>query len=107
MATSMTIVGAPTYLECRGRHNRLSLNYARAVDGWPVLENGLPVQLLPSEKVRVSDGEGLRRLALAGVGLARMATFTVRDDIDAGRLVPVVEHFNPGDRETFHAVFQG
>ena len=115
-STSMTIVGAPSYLERHGKpeslddlrtHNRLSLNYARAVDGWPVLDNGLPIQLLPSEKVRVSDGEGLRRLALAGVGLARMATFTVRDDIDAGRLVPVVEHLNPGDRETFHAVFQG
>ncbi|MCR6502036.1 LysR family transcriptional regulator [Shinella sp. CPCC 101442] len=115
-STSMTIVGAPSYLECQGKpeslddlrtHNRLSLNYARAVDGWPVLENGLPVQLPPSERVRVSDGEGLRRLALAGVGLARMATFTVRGDIDAGRLVPVVEHLNPGDRETFHAVFQG
>ncbi|AOF92770.1 LysR family transcriptional regulator [Sinorhizobium sp. RAC02] len=115
-STSMTIVGAPSYLECQGKpeslddlrtHNRLSLNYARAVDGWPVLENGLPVQLPPSERVRVSDGEGLRRLALAGVGLARMATFTVRDDIAAGRLVPIAEHLNPGDRETFHAVFQG
>ncbi len=57
-------------------------------------------------KRRVSDGEELRRLVLAGIGLARMATFTVRDDIDAGRLVPLVEHLSPGDRETFHAVFQ-
>lgn len=115
-STSMTIVGAPTYLERRGEpeslddlrsHNRLSLSYARAVDGWPLLANGLQTLLPPSEKVRVSDGEGLRRLALAGVGLARIATFTVREDIDAGRLVPVAEHLNPGDRETFHAVFQG
>ena len=115
-STSMTIVGAPSYLERCGRpetlehlgaHNRLSLSYARAVDGWPLLSNGETILLPPSEKVRVSDGEGLRRLALAGVGLARMATFTVRDDIDAGRLMPLVEHLNPGDRETFHAVFQG
>lgn len=115
-STSMTIVGAPSYLDRRGRpetlddlkmHNRLSLSYVRAMDGWPVLANGLQALLPPSEKVRVSDGEGLRRLALAGVGLARMATFTVRDDIEAGRLVPVVDHLNPGDRETFHAVFQG
>lgn len=115
-STSMTIVGAPSYLERRGKpetlddlkmHNRLSLSYARVVDGWPLLANGLQTLLAPSEKVRVSDGEGLRRLALAGVGLARMATFTVRDDIKAGRLVPVVDHLNPGDHETFHAVFQG
>ncbi|MCT7666116.1 LysR family transcriptional regulator [Shinella kummerowiae] len=115
-STSMTIVGAPSYLERRGKpeslddlmtHNRLSLSYARAVDGWPLVASGVQTLLPPSEKVRVSDGEGLRRLALAGVGLARMATFTVRGDIDAGRLVPVAEHLNPGDRETFHAVFQG
>lgn len=115
-STSMTIVGAPSYLERRGKpeslddlmtHNRLSLSYARAVDGWQLVANGVQTLLPPSEKVRVSDGEGLRRLALAGVGLARMATFTVRGDIDAGRLVPVAEHLNPGDRETFHAVFQG
>lgn len=114
--TSMTIVGAPSYLARCGEpgsldelkaHNRLSLSYARAVDGWPLLSNGETILLPPGEKVRVSDGEGLRRLVLAGVGLARMATFTVRDDIDAGRLVPLVEHLNPGDRETFHAVFQG
>ncbi len=115
-STSMTIVGAPSYLARCGEpgsldeltaHNRLSLSYARAVDGWPLLSNGEAILLPPSEKVRVSDGEGLRRLVLAGVGLARMATFTVRDDIDAGRLMPLVEHLNPGDRETFHAVFQG
>jgi DNA-binding transcriptional LysR family regulator len=115
-STSMTIVGAPSYLARCGEpgsldeltaHNRLSLSYARAVDGWPLLSNGEAILLPPSEKVRVSDGEGLRRLVLAGVGLARMATFTVRDDIDAGRLVPLVEHLNPRDRETFHAVFQG
>lgn len=115
-STSMTVVGAPSYLKRCGKpeslddlkmHNRLSLSYARAVNGWPVLADGLQTLLPPSERVRVSDGEGLRQLALAGVGLARMATFTVRTDIDAGRLVPIVEHLNPGDRETFHAVFQG
>jgi DNA-binding transcriptional LysR family regulator len=114
--TSMTIVGSPSYLEKHGTpeslddlkaHNRLSLSYARAVEGWPVLVDGLPIVLPPSERVRVSDGEGLRRLALTGVGLARLATFTVQDDIDSGRLLPILEHLNPGDSETFHAVFQG
>jgi DNA-binding transcriptional LysR family regulator len=115
-STATIIVAAPSYIARCGRpenledllkHNRLSLSYNRAVEGWPVLSNGQTILVPPSEKVRVSDGEGLRRLALAGVGLARMAAFTVRDDIEAGRLVPLVEHLNPGDRETFHAVFQG
>lgn len=58
-------------------------------------------------RVQASDGEGLRRLALGGCGLARLAAFTVRDDIAAGRLVPILEELNPGDREAFHAIHIG
>ncbi len=46
-------------------------------------------------------------MALGGVGLARLAAFTVREDIAAGRLVPVMEAFNPGDKEIFHALYVG
>ncbi|MCK3779125.1 LysR family transcriptional regulator [Ensifer sesbaniae] len=115
-STSMTIVGAPSYLDRFGvpqtigdieAHNRLSHSYVRALDGWPLLSNAERIALPPTERVRVSDGEGLRRLALAGVGLARLPTFTVREDIEAGRLLPVAEHLNPGDTEAFHAVFHG
>ncbi len=56
---------------------------------------------------QVSDGASLQRLAVAGVGLARLARFHCRDDIAAGRLVPVLEKFNPGDLEEIHAVFLG
>ena len=31
----------------------------------------------------------------------------MRADIDAGRLVPVLDEQNPGDREAFHAVYVG
>lgn len=115
-STSMVIVGAPSYLGRFGvpesvkdieAHNRLSHSYARAVDGWPLLSNGEPIMLAPSERVRVSDGEGLRQLVLAGVGLARLPAFMVNEDIRAGRLQALVEHLNPGDTETFHAVFLG
>ncbi|HEV7309866.1 LysR family transcriptional regulator [Ensifer sp.] len=114
--TSMTIVGAPSYVARHGEArtiadlevmNRLSHSYTRAVAGWPLLADGQEVALPPSEHVRVSDGEGLRQLALAGVGLARLPTFTVKEDMRAGRLLPVAEHLNPGDSEAFHAVFSG
>ncbi|HEV7323205.1 MAG TPA: LysR family transcriptional regulator [Ensifer sp.] len=114
--TSKTIVGAPAYLDRFGMPkdlqaleilNRLSHSYARAVDGWPILLDGAPMTLAPTERVRVSDGEGLRQLALAGVGLARLPTFTISEDIRFGRLLPVAEHLNPGDTEAFHAVFHG
>jgi DNA-binding transcriptional LysR family regulator len=57
--------------------------------------------------VQAGDGESVRRLALAGVGLARLAWFHVGPDIEAGRLVPVLEELNPGDAQDVHAVFLG
>lgn len=114
--TPLLIVAAPSYLERRGEphsiadlqnHDRLGFGYARAVDGWALCENGKAVVVPATGRVQVSDGEALRELALSGVGLARLAAFTVRDDIAAGRLVPVLGHLVSGDPEPFHAVYVG
>lgn len=114
--TAMVVVGAPSYLARFGepkaieeldRHNRLGFGYARSVDGWLMKVDGGTVIVPTGGRVTASDGEALRRLALGGSGLARLASFTVRDDIAAGRLVPVLEDFNPDDREAFHAIHTG
>lgn len=47
------------------------------------------------------------RLCLGGVGLARLALFHIGPDIGSGRLVPVLQSYNPGDREDIHAVYVG
>jgi DNA-binding transcriptional LysR family regulator len=115
-ATRMMIVAAPSYVERNGMpanlddlrtHDRLGFCYTRAIDGWPLRAAGETIVLPASGAVQVSDGEGLRHLALAGAGLARLAEFTVREDIRAGRLLPVLEDLNPGDLEEIHAVFLG
>ncbi|TCV95074.1 LysR family transcriptional regulator [Biostraticola tofi] len=114
--TGMIIVGSPDYLQRRGipqtaeqlaRHNLLGANYPRAQPGWPLRVAGT-VQVMPViGNALASDGEALRQLALAGVGLARLAAFQVRLDIAAGRLQPVLEQLNPGDLEEIHGVFVG
>lgn len=114
--TPLVIVAAPDYLERCGEprsiadlehHDRLGFGYARSVDGWTLREQGKTTIVPVSGRVQASDGEGVRQLALSGVGLARLAGFTVRDDIAAGRLVPVLDHLQTGDKETFHAVYVG
>ena len=114
--TVLMIVAAPSYLERCGeprsiadleRHNRLGLGYVRAVDGWPLREKGETVTVPATGRIQASDGEGLRHLALAGAGLARLAGLTVRADIAAGRLVPVLRDLDTGEREAFHAVYVG
>jgi DNA-binding transcriptional LysR family regulator len=110
------IVAAPPYLQrCGiprhpadlGRHNCLGFNYARTIEGWPLLDQGRTVSVAVKGNVQVSDGDSLRHLALAGVGLARLACFEVREDIQAGRLQAVLEDCNPGDTDEVHAVFLG
>ncbi|WP_432288027.1 LysR family transcriptional regulator [Aminobacter sp. BA135] len=115
-ATRMMIVGAPAYFAMRGmprsadelkRHNLLGPSYARTMPAWPVLQGGAVVDVTPTGNVQASNGEALRELALAGIGLARIAAFQVRDDLAAGRLAKVLEEANPGDLEDVHAVFLG
>lgn len=113
-ASRMVIVGAPDYLAARGTpqapedlngHNLCGFCFQRQVDGWPL--TGLAERLIPAGNTQLSDGESLRHLVLAGGGLARLALYHVAADIASGRLVPVLEAFNPGDLEPTHAVYLG
>jgi hypothetical protein len=65
------------------------------------------------QEVAFGLGITLRGNAKAGshrphiVAQRRVGAFSVVDDIAAGRLVPLLEDFNPGDVEVIHAVFAG
>lgn len=57
--------------------------------------------------IEANNGETLVQLAQQGVGIARVGSFHVDDDIAAGRLVRLLDAFNPGDTEDVHALFVG
>ena len=114
--TPMLLVASPQYLQRKGtlqhpaelvQHQCLSANYSRAVSGWPFMLDGKTILLQIRGHVQASDGEALRELALAGVGVARLAEFQVKQDIAAGRLQVLLQDYNPQDREEIHAVFVG
>jgi DNA-binding transcriptional LysR family regulator len=114
--TRKIIVASPDYLRRRGaprsidelqKQCRIGFAYARAVEGWPMLNDGKTITVPVTPGLQVGDGEAMRHLALAGAGLARLPAFTVKADIDAGRLAPVLEDINPGDGEEFYAVHIG
>ncbi|MEQ8542740.1 MAG: LysR family transcriptional regulator [Roseitalea porphyridii] len=114
--TRLMIVGAPAYFKRHGtpkrpadldRHHRLGFSYARAIQGWPMREGEKTITVPTKAPVRISDGEALRRLALEGVGLARLAHFSIREDLKAGRLKQVLKSATVHDGEDIHAVFIG
>ena len=114
--TSQAIVASPGYLAKYGTphtpqeleaHNRLGWTYRRNVPDWPLRVNGRTIAIPVAGPVRASDGETLRQLAIAGAGVARLSLYHIQHDIDAGRLVPLLEEFNPGEAEPIHAVYIG
>ncbi|MDO9358732.1 MAG: LysR family transcriptional regulator [Polaromonas sp.] len=114
--TGQAIVASPSYLERYGTphtpeeleaHNRLGTSYRRAVPGWPLSVDGRFVEIPIVGNMRVGDGSALRRMVLDGVGLGRLSLYHVQPDIDGGRLVKVMEEFNPHEMEPIHAVYLG
>lgn len=113
----MMVVASPDYLRKHGepqeladldRHNQLGFCFTRHIEGWPFAdERGETRTLALTGNALASDGEALRQLTLAGLGLARLSSFHIMPDVTAGRLVPVLEKYNAGDIETMYAVYVG
>ncbi|MBB2167938.1 LysR family transcriptional regulator [Gluconacetobacter aggeris] len=110
------IVAAPAYLERHGtpltigdldRHNCLGFNFRRAAPIWPLKDGGRIVDRMVGGNLLANNGETVRRLALAGMGLARLGDYHVREDIRHGRLIEVLGQAGHGDEEEVHALYPG
>ena len=60
-----------------------------------------------SGNIIANNGETLVELALQGMGITRVGRFHVQQALASGQLVPLLEDYNPQDREAIHAVFIG
>ena len=114
--SAVAVVASPEYLARHGepktpaelvKHNLIGFNFARSVEGWPFRVDGALISIAAVGNTQVGDGEIARQLAVAGVGLARLGRFHTQAEVAAGRLVTVLEDFNPGDIEVIHAVYLG
>jgi DNA-binding transcriptional LysR family regulator len=110
------IVGTPDYFARHGmplvvddlaNHNCLGFNFRRAGPIWPSGESGRITDRLISGSLMANNGETVRRMALAGVGIARLGDIHVREDLAQGRLVEVLPDFGNGDRDEIHALYLG
>lgn len=112
------IVASPAYLGLHGTpntpselesHNAINFNFRRSLDAWPFRAPGSAAvdTIAVAGNLQVSSGAMLRQLCLAGLGLGRIGQFHIQPDLDAGRLVTVLEDWNPEDIEQIHAVYAG
>lgn len=110
------IVAAPEYLRRHGtprvvedlaQHACLGLNFRRSIPVWPLRDGGRVVKQGVTGPLLANNGETARRMALAGMGLARMGEFHIREDLRSGALVEVLSEAAAGDSEDVHALFLG
>ena len=97
-------VAAPSYLRRRAaplvpsdlaEHECVALVPSLAQTGWPFQIEG-QLRLLPIRaRARVNGLTMARHAALAGAGIAHLPEFAARADVQAGRLVRLLEAFTP------------
>lgn len=99
------VVGSPDYLETRGTpkvpqdligHSCLRVRLPNgAIYRWPFAKDGQSAQVDVEGPFTLDEASLARTAVLASVGLTLAMESDVRDDIDAGRLVRVLEDWTP------------
>jgi DNA-binding transcriptional LysR family regulator len=115
-ASRRVIVASPDYLKRHGRpkrpedlagHNCLNFNFRISFYDWPFAEESGRRSMAVAGNLQANNGDTLRQLALAGLGIARLGGFNLAADLKAKRLIPLLREFDTGDIEEIHAVFVG
>ncbi|HET6159315.1 MAG TPA: LysR family transcriptional regulator [Dongiaceae bacterium] len=110
------VVASPDYLKRHGRpkrpedlagHNCLNFNFRISFYDWPFAVGAERRSLPVSGNLQANNGDTLRQLVLAGLGIARLGAFNLAADLKAKRLVPLLQEFESGETEDIHAIFVG
>jgi DNA-binding transcriptional LysR family regulator len=115
----LALHGMPDCPADLGRHDCLQFSYAENRRMWRLRRNdgnaATPLAALPVEEVAINsvmianNAEVLRQAALGGLGIAMLAQWLVQADVQAGRLVRVLDRYdaNPGPMDVaVHALYQ-
>lgn len=110
------LVASPDYLARFGtpetpadlsHHRCIGFNFRRIDPSWPFRVDGEMIDLRIRPAIETNNGDTATQLAIMGAGIARVGRFNVEDAIAEGRLVELLEAFNPGETEPFHALYLG
>lgn len=99
--------GPVSSIEALAGCNLIGFSYRRRSKPWPFRVGEQVIEVEAQPRLLANDGEALRQMALNGLGIARMAAFTVQRDLDAGRLVELLADVDAQEVEPFHVVRLG
>jgi DNA-binding transcriptional LysR family regulator len=96
------ICASPSYLERRGvprrpeeirEHDCIHWRVAPERGVWNLVKDGAQISVPIRGRLLMSNFAAQREAALRGLGLAILPVMTVRDDLEAGRLIPVLTEY--------------
>jgi len=87
--------GAPISLDDIDNHIGLYFSLPGVRSDWQFRKNrGSAIRVIsPPAGLTISNALGLRRAALDGLGLALLADWTIAQDVERGRLIPLLEDY--------------
>lgn len=106
------IVASPDYVQQKGvprsaedlsQHTLLGFSHPTHLNTWPIQLNDRHITVEP--KIKASNGETVRQLALHGVGITCLSRFLVQEDLQAGRLQTLFEDQIELQYQNIHAVY--
>ena len=106
------IVASPEYLEKNGLpqtpkelldHSILGFSKLNHLNIWPISVNGEHLKVFP--KIKSSNGETVRQLALQGLGITCLSRFLIEEDLKQGNLIALFEDQIERYYQHIHAVY--
>ncbi|HEY8605724.1 MAG TPA: LysR family transcriptional regulator [Noviherbaspirillum sp.] len=89
--------GAPQTLDDIVKHACLNFSYEQLRNAWPMKgDDGTTINVPINNRLISNNGDFLRRCAIAGMGIAIRPSFSLGDDLAAGRLVRLLPGHNLG-----------
>ncbi len=93
----------PRSVEDLSQHTLLGFSHPTHLNTWPIQLNDRHITVEP--KIKASNGETIRQLALHGVGITCLSRFLVQEDLQAGRLQALFEDQIELQYQNIHAVY--
>ncbi|WP_173911905.1 LysR family transcriptional regulator [Acinetobacter sp. Marseille-Q1618] len=106
------IVASPEYLEKNGypekpqdilKHCLIGFSKVAHLNTWPIYVDGEKLTVQP--KIKASNGETVRSMALQGLGITCLSAFLIHQDIQQKRLIPLFEDQIQIYNQSIHAVY--
>jgi DNA-binding transcriptional LysR family regulator len=109
-SSSIVLCASPEYLRAHGEpaslddlrhHVCLGYTYQSAGQSWDFSGSNGRVTMRIASRHRTNNNHMLRQLVLQGHGLAQLPTYFVAADIDAGRIVTVLDRYRDTSRSLY------